>query len=361
MPYEPKIVAFLCTWCSYTGADTAGISRLKSPANVRAVRVPCSGRVSPELIMRTFDRGADGVIVLACHIGECHYDNGNHRTAKRLPLLKSLMTYAGLEPERIRLDWVSASEGERYARIVTEFTDTIRALGPARWRVLNRKWKPAPDISLQSENPKRKLDLTLQEKKHLNLTTKLRILAAELLRSGEVQQVIGYEIDPRGRTRPVFIHHPEEAEKLCWNHDCTHNLTTYLPGIIRSQNLEGASPRVGVIVKPCDSRAINMQLAENRYQREDIHIIGIVCDGIRSGAGKDKPSSNGAEHLQPRCTSCQDTKPVIYDTLIGEPPDSPRNSDPTELIDELESRHPLLRLPSSLPPMRLSHLSIRKE
>src|SRR5512143_3904510 len=134
MSFEPRIIAFLCTWCSYTGADTAGIARLKSPANLRAIRVPCSGRVSPEIIMRTFDQGADGVLVLGCHIGECHYDSGNHRAAKRLPILRSLMSFAGLEPERLRLDWVSASEGERFAHIVSEFTEAVRAVGPARWR-----------------------------------------------------------------------------------------------------------------------------------------------------------------------------------------------------------------------------------
>ena len=138
MPFEPKIIAYLCTWCSYTGADTAGIARLKSPANIRDIRVPCSGRVSPEIIMRTFEQGADGVLVLGCHIGECHYNTGNHRAAKRLPVLQALLSYAGLEPERIRLDWVSASEGERYSRITTEFTETVRALGPIHWKVADR-------------------------------------------------------------------------------------------------------------------------------------------------------------------------------------------------------------------------------
>jgi len=140
--YEPKIVGFLCTWCSYTGADLAGTSRLKSSWNLRAVRVPCSGRVSPELIMRAFDEGADGVLVLGCHIGECHYENGNHRTAKRLPVLHSLMAFAGLEPERLRLDWVSASEGERFAKIVNEFAEAVRALGPCKWRQAGRLMVP---------------------------------------------------------------------------------------------------------------------------------------------------------------------------------------------------------------------------
>jgi F420-non-reducing hydrogenase iron-sulfur subunit len=131
--FEPKIIAFLCTWCSYTGADLAGTSRKSSPWNVRPIRTPCSGRVPPELIVKAFAEGADGVIVLGCHIGECHYDNGNHRTAKRIPLLRSLLAFTGLEPERLRLDWVSASEGVRFSRIAREFTETIRELGPCHW------------------------------------------------------------------------------------------------------------------------------------------------------------------------------------------------------------------------------------
>ncbi len=132
--FEPKIVAFLCTWCSYTGADLAGTSRLNSPWNIRAVRTPCSGRVPPELIIKAFDEGADGVLVLGCHIGECHYDTGNHRTAKRIPLVQELMSFVGLEPDRLRLDWVSASEGDRFSRITNEFTEAVRSLGPCRWR-----------------------------------------------------------------------------------------------------------------------------------------------------------------------------------------------------------------------------------
>ncbi len=130
--YEPKIIGYLCTWCSYTGADLAGTARLKYPANLRVVRLPCSGRVSPELILRTFREGADGVLVMGCHPGECHYTSGNHRTAKRIPLLQRLLGYAGIEPERLRLEWVSASEAERFARTVREFTETVRRLGPLR-------------------------------------------------------------------------------------------------------------------------------------------------------------------------------------------------------------------------------------
>lgn len=130
MMSEPKIIGFLCNWCSYRGADLAGLARLKYPPNVKIIRVPCSGRISPELVLRTFREGADGVLVLGCHIGDCHYSTGNHRTAKRMPILRKLLEYTGVEPERLRVDWISAAEGERFATIVHEFTETVRALPP---------------------------------------------------------------------------------------------------------------------------------------------------------------------------------------------------------------------------------------
>ncbi len=127
---EPKIIGFLCNWCSYRGADGAGMARLKYPPNIKIIRVPCSGRVSPELVLRTFREGADGVMVLGCHIGDCHYSTGNHRTAKRMPILKRLLEYNGIEPERLYINWVSAAEGEKFATVIQQFTDTIKALPP---------------------------------------------------------------------------------------------------------------------------------------------------------------------------------------------------------------------------------------
>jgi len=129
-PFEPKIVTFLCNWCSYAGADNAGIARISSPPNILPIRVMCSGRVSPEMILRALRTGADGVLVLACHIGDCHYNSGNHRTAKRIPLLRNLLSYVGISPERVRLDWVSSAEAQRYSQVTSEFTEMIRALGP---------------------------------------------------------------------------------------------------------------------------------------------------------------------------------------------------------------------------------------
>jgi F420-non-reducing hydrogenase iron-sulfur subunit len=129
-PFEPRVVAFLCNWCSYAGADNAGVARMASPANVLPVRVMCSGRVSPEMILRAFRSGADGVLVLGCHIGDCHYTSGNHRTAKRMPLVRNLLGYVGVNPDRFRLDWVSAAEGPKFAQVTQEFVDAVRALGP---------------------------------------------------------------------------------------------------------------------------------------------------------------------------------------------------------------------------------------
>jgi len=128
--FEPLIVGFLCNWCSYAGADLAGTSRVQVQPNLRIVRVMCSGRVSPDLVLRTFREGADGVMILGCHIGDCHYTDGNHRTKKRVPLLEKLLDYAGIGKERLCLDWVSASEGDKFGTVVDEFINRIRKLGP---------------------------------------------------------------------------------------------------------------------------------------------------------------------------------------------------------------------------------------
>jgi len=128
--FEPRIVAFLCNWCSYAGADNAGIARLPSPANVLPIRVMCSGRVSPEMILRAFRSGADGVLVLGCHIGDCHYISGNHRTIKRVPLVRNLLGYVGINPDRLRLDWVSSAEAPKFAQVTKEFVEAVQALGP---------------------------------------------------------------------------------------------------------------------------------------------------------------------------------------------------------------------------------------
>jgi F420-non-reducing hydrogenase iron-sulfur subunit len=139
MAFEPKIVGFLCNWCSYTGADLAGVSRIISAPNVRIIRTMCSGRVDPAFILKAFSLGADGVVVMGCHLGDCHYQEGNFKTIRRIPFLKTLIGEFGIDPRRLRLEWVSASEGDRFALVVNSFTEEIRALGPLQRTILRER------------------------------------------------------------------------------------------------------------------------------------------------------------------------------------------------------------------------------
>ncbi len=130
MSFEPKIVGFLCNWCSYTGADLAGTSRMKYAHNIRIIRLMCSGRVDPTFVLKAFKEGADGVLICGCHPGDCHYQEGNYKCLRRYHLLKKYIEQLGINPDRLRLDWISASEGKQFAELVNNMTDTIRDLGP---------------------------------------------------------------------------------------------------------------------------------------------------------------------------------------------------------------------------------------
>ncbi|MGD0093445.1 MAG: hydrogenase iron-sulfur subunit [Planctomycetota bacterium] len=130
--FEPKIVAFLCNWCAYAGADKAGAAQVPFPPNVREIRVMCSGRVDPQFVLSAFEQGADGVLILGCHPGDCHYKEQNYRAIQRFRIVLALLEQFGIPAERCRFDYVSAAEGERFAKLITETTAAIRALGPLR-------------------------------------------------------------------------------------------------------------------------------------------------------------------------------------------------------------------------------------
>lgn len=132
--FEPRIVGFLCRWCSYTGADLAGTSRVQYPPNITAIRVMCSGRVDPTFVAKALYDGADGVLIAGCHPGDCHYSEGNFKTMRRYPMLLKLLSQFGIEQERVRLEWISASEGELFADVVRDFTKQLKSLGPLQWR-----------------------------------------------------------------------------------------------------------------------------------------------------------------------------------------------------------------------------------
>ncbi|MFX1293522.1 MAG: hydrogenase iron-sulfur subunit [Promethearchaeota archaeon] len=128
--FEPNIVAFLCNWCSYAGADLAGTSRIKYPPNVKIIRVMCSSRINPLFVINALQQGADGVLISGCHIGDCHYIYGNYYTRRRFAILRELLKYIGIDPRRFRLSWVSASEGTRWAEVITNVVNDIKEIGP---------------------------------------------------------------------------------------------------------------------------------------------------------------------------------------------------------------------------------------
>lgn len=166
--YSPKIISFLCNWCSYAGADLCGVSRYQYPPNIRIVRVMCSTRISPHMILRLMREGADGVLIGGCHLGDCHYISGNYYTEKRFALIQKMFELSGIEPERIKLEWISASEGEKFSRIVKEFVEKISALGPSP---VSENAEIAKKLEA-AENASRSFRLKTLVSKEYNLLTK---------------------------------------------------------------------------------------------------------------------------------------------------------------------------------------------
>jgi F420-non-reducing hydrogenase iron-sulfur subunit len=130
MNFEPKIIGFLCEWCSYQGADLAGTSRLQYPESLISIRVMCSSRISPQFVIKAFQKGADGVLLAACHIGDCHYQKGNFLSAKWVAITRELLDFIGIDKNRLRFEFISAAEGQKFARVVSEFTRDLKQLGP---------------------------------------------------------------------------------------------------------------------------------------------------------------------------------------------------------------------------------------
>ncbi len=128
--FNPKIITFLCNWCGYAGADLAGVSRFQYPPTIRIIRVMCSGRIQPSLILNAFNRGSDGVLVCGCHLGDCHYISGNEKAEEGIKITQKLLDFLRIEPERLRLEWVSAAEGAKFADVVKNFTEHLISIGP---------------------------------------------------------------------------------------------------------------------------------------------------------------------------------------------------------------------------------------
>jgi coenzyme F420-reducing hydrogenase delta subunit len=170
--YNPKIIGFLCNWCTYAGADLAGVSRYQYPTNIRVIRVMCSTRIDPMILFETLENGADGIFIGGCHIGDCHYISGNYHTIYKMDVVNQLMEMTGLEPQRVRLEWISASEGQRFASIMTEFADEIKALGPS-----------PISVSLKDEEKDKKILEKIKIAKNTSMSFRLRSVVGRIRKS----------------------------------------------------------------------------------------------------------------------------------------------------------------------------------
>ncbi len=324
--FQPRIVGFLCNWCSYAGADSAGTARMTYPTNIRIIRVPCSGRVDPLLIVKAFQMGADGVLIAGCHPGDCHYTEGNYYARRRFALLRPFLDYLGIESARFRVEWVSASEGQE----VVSGGHLLHGTGDQA--------RPQKRAGCGGEA--------------MSETEQIRSKAKELLDAKKVDCVIGYERATDGKNaRPMFAYNAKEADRLIFDQTCRHDLVKYL--------LNRKDKVTAIVVKPCDSRAINLLINEHQMTRDKVVIIGVVCPGVV----KTDWNKTG-DKLRDACQICQQRTPVVYDVLIGEPKkvEPPAEAYPdvaamegksvageAGLLGEgVQPLHPLLRLPPGL-------------
>jgi F420-non-reducing hydrogenase iron-sulfur subunit len=247
--FEPKIIGFLCNWCSYAGADLAGVSRIQYPSNIRIVRVMCSGRIDPIIPLEVFMKGADGILVLGCHPGDCHYVEGNLYEEIKIRMLKKLIALTGLEPDRLRLEWVSASEGQRFARVVTEFTEQIKKLGSS---------------PVSGQNPNQKILENLQAAKNAASDFKLRVLVGrerelteksnayeEKIPQKEFDALLGeiveaefvrHKIQLLTRTKPLSVKALAEAVEMKPAIVLRHIVNMRRRGMITMDHIEGTTP-----------------------------------------------------------------------------------------------------------------------
>jgi len=335
--WEPRIVAFVCNWCTYVGADLAGTSRRTYAPNVRIIRLPCSGRIDPRFIVRALEQGADGVLVSGCHPGDCHYTKGNYYARRRYLVFNSLLNLLGLEPDRVRFAWVSAAEGNKWAELVNLTVDAVRALGPLK--LYAEPSEAAPVLQSSSEQTAGgmpAIDTELAERG-------VRQAARELLEGGDAELVIGYVQTPNGTVVPGFVSTPAEAERLVWNDRCVHNLTTYLTG-----ERIGANGKVAVVVKGCDARAAVALMQESQLDRQRVKLIGVECHGVRGECGQ----------LADKCGACELHTPHICDVLASADgavsrPEAP-GTEPTSFPASQRVKAELAELMAMSPAQRLA-------
>ena len=294
--WQPHIVALVCNLCSYAGADMAGTTRLEYPANVRMVRFPCTGRMSPLLILKAFEQGADGVLVSGCHPGDCHYVQGNLVARRRFTIFRSLMDFIGIDLRRLHFAWVSAAEGHKWARVVSDVTAAVCEAGPLPAFESPEDWDgvelPAVGGGGPQELTADQLDL---------LRANLRRAASEVLAAQRVGVVIGYGAGSLpGQNVPTLITESGACETLDWGHGCVNNLSTYFSDALEHHD------RVAVVVKTCDLGAITGLIREDQVRRDQLLLIGVQCQGVHNGSA-----------LAAKCLSCSGDPHPICDLVVS--------------------------------------------
>ena len=247
--FEPKIIGFLCNWCSYAGADLAGVSRIQYPPNIRIIRVMCSGRVDPVIILEMFANGADGIIVTGCHPGDCHYVEGNLYEERKIKMLKRLLALTGLELGRLRLEWVSASEGQRFAQIVTEFTNQIKKLGPSPVSGKNPRLKVLENLQA-AKNAASDFRLRVLVGRERELTEKNNVYEEKIpqeefdavLDSAVEAEFIRHKIHLLTRSRPFPVKALAEATELKPAEVLKHIVAMRRRNMITMDHVEGTTP-----------------------------------------------------------------------------------------------------------------------
>ncbi len=341
-PWEPKIIAFVCNWCTYAGADLAGTTRTAYKPNVRMIRLPCTGRIDSQFLIRAFENGADGIIVSGCHPGDCHYVSGNFHARRRWIFFKELLSFCGIDEQRITFSWISASESLKWASMVNEVTDVIQALGPFTdyQRLKETHYQEEELPQLWSEAWAAEIPLGVALPAEQPIETDLRAKAKELLESGEVKVVIGYGWAKRQRrTVPVFITDPKEVDQLIFNALCINNLSIYL--LRKYGDIKGMG-KPAIVAKGCDIRTIIVLLEESQVTREDVVILGMPCSGTAYRQEIWKGELD-AETLAPKCDGCDVKDPHVYDYLIGERLDLPLSTEVPRLdqmIADLDAKAP---------------------
>ncbi len=304
--FEPVILGFLCNWCSYRGADLAGTSRMKYPPNLRAIRVPCSGRISPELVLRAFREGADGVLVLGCHFGDCHYQEGNYRMARRMAVLGRLIGYAGIESERLGWDYVSAAEGQRFARLVSEFTEGIRGLPPIATRLPSMDPASLAVLPSDGDGNASRIDVAAEGDHVVRAQDdprwdSLRQAGAELL--AEVEGIVALR-HAHGDVAPHLYATEEELDDLAvW--------PKYpLPETVRLLQAVDSEARLGVVCRACEERGLVEMAKRGQVHWDRLTLIGLACSPDEVQACR-----------------CSQPAPSHAQVVVGEP-SAPATADP---------------------------------